>query len=173
MQATLSSMKEEDMWHPFGDSSHRDRLSELVTRTPVPTFPGTLKIADTIIAIVLGIVARSTSRVSHVPPSVYVSIIVLQCIGVLVALLLVDPRRIERGDGRPIARFKHLTWRKEFTALPKTLMTPGILLISLAFFGCQIPISLAGSLNAFYFDARTRALANVSTLRARNLLERG
>jgi hypothetical protein len=50
----------------------------------------------------------------------------------------------------------------ELIALPRSILTPGVLLMSLALFSGQMSMSLTGSLNAFYFNARTRALVNVS-----------
>jgi hypothetical protein len=117
--------------------------------------------ADPLPAIVLGITATSGAQRSHVPPAVYITIIAIQCFGVLVAALLIDPSTIRRNDGRPIAQFRFRRWSEELALLPRNILTPKILLLSAAFFTCQIPVSFTGSLNAFYFNARTRALANV------------
>jgi hypothetical protein len=51
--------------------------------------------------------------------------------------------------------------KEELIGMPKAILTPSVLLMSLALFSCQMPLSLTGSLNAFYFNARTRSLANV------------
>jgi hypothetical protein len=99
-----------------------------------------------------------------VSSAVYITIIAIQCAGVLFACLIIAPSRIRRNDGRPIAIFKSLTWTEELAALPRNVLKPRILLLAVAFFSCQLPISFFGSLNAFYFNARTRALANVSTI---------
>lgn len=99
---------------------------------------------------------------THVPPTVYISIIIIQCVGFVAAALLQSPEKVRRNDGQAIAYFKSATWRQEFTALPKSILTPAVLLVSLALFSSQLNLVLTGSVNAFYFNIRTRALANVS-----------
>jgi hypothetical protein len=106
--------------------------------------------------------AHHGSKISHVPSDVYIAVISIQSIGGLATLLITDPPKIRRNDGRPIAHFKHRSWKDELAALLKTILTPQFCLLSLALLGSQAPFSLASSLNAFYFNARTRALANVS-----------
>lgn len=112
--------------------------------------------------IVLGVTSTTGSRQSHVPTSVFVLIMAIQGAGVLIASLLVDPSTIVRNDGRSIAVFRSLSWTQEIEALYTSLTTPRIALMTPAFFACQMPTSLTGSLNGFYFNARTRALVNVS-----------
>jgi hypothetical protein len=118
------------------------------------------------LGVVLGLTAKSSVKSSHVPSIVYISIIAIQCVGFLVSALLISPAKVRRNDGCAIAHFKPSSWREELSALPKSIMAPGMLLTSLAIFSCQMPYSLAGSLNAFYFNARTRALTNVSPSRS-------
>ena len=115
-------------------------------------------------AVVLGITSTRGKKASHVPSAVYIIIIVIQCAGALFASFISPPSRIRRNDGRPIALFQSLKWSVEFLELPKSVLKPGTLLLALAFFSSQLPFAFFGSLNAFYFNARTRALANVSSL---------
>ena len=101
------------------------------------------------------------------PSSVYISIIVIQSAGVFLTVFLVEPSKIRRNDGRPIAHFRSLRWIEELKALPKSLLTPKTLLLAVGLFSCQMSASFSGSLNAFYFNARTRALINVGTSHSR------
>ena len=103
--------------------------------------------------------------------AVYITIIVIQFTGFLLAAFLTGPAKVRRNDGRAIAYFEPLRWRQELKALLKTIMTPWVLLLSLALFSCQMSYSLIGSLNAFYFNARTRALVNVSILAVRTYIQ--
>lgn len=113
-------------------------------------------------AIVLGVTINNTS-VSGVPSSVYIIFICLECAGLLVAGLLLDPSKLRRNDGRPIASFTPLPWYQELKALGLTLLEPKMALITLSIYSSEMYLSLTGAFNAWYFNARTRSLANVST----------
>lgn len=113
------------------------------------------------IAIVLGVTVNNTS-VSGVPSSVYTTFICLECAGLLIAGLLLDPSKIRRNDGRPIASFTPLPWYQELKALGLTLLEPKMALITLSIYSSEMYLSLTGAFNAWYFNARTRSLANVS-----------
>lgn len=112
-------------------------------------------------AIVLGVTVNNTS-VSGVPSSVYTTFICLECAGLLIAGLLLDPSKIRRNDGRPIASFTPLPWYQELKALGLTLLEPKMALITLSIYSSEMYLSLTGAFNAWYFNARTRSLANVS-----------
>lgn len=112
-------------------------------------------------AIVLGVTVNNTS-VSGVPSSVYTVFICLECAGLLIAGLLLDPSKIRRNDGRPIASFTPLPWYQELKALGMTLLEPKMALITLSIYSSEMYLSLTGAFNAWYFNARTRSLANVS-----------
>ncbi|RDW74206.1 hypothetical protein BP5796_07648 [Coleophoma crateriformis] len=88
---------------------------------------------------------------------------VLNATGSLVgaASLLMDPSKVRRNDGRGIADFKPLPWKKEIASLFKTILEPKMTLVTLAIFSSELYLSMTGSFNAFYFNARTRALANL------------
>ncbi|KAL6797861.1 hypothetical protein GGI42DRAFT_88382 [Trichoderma sp. SZMC 28013] len=110
-------------------------------------------------AIVLGVTINNTS-VSGVPSSVYIIFICLECAGLLVAGLLLDPSKLRRNDGRPIASFTPLPWYQELKALGLTLLEPKMALITLSIYSSEMYLSLTGAFNAWYFNARTRSLAN-------------
>jgi hypothetical protein len=112
-------------------------------------------------AIVLGVTVNNTT-VSGVPPSVYITFICLECAGLLIAGFLLDPSKLRRNDGRPIASFTPLPWFQELKALGLTLLEPKMALITLSIYSSEMYLSLTGAFNAWYFNARTRSLANVS-----------
>jgi len=80
-----------------------------------------------------------------------------QVVGVLLAALLVKPSTIKRCDGRPIAVFRSVGWAEELRMLAKNISTLKILLLAPAFIVYNMPTSISGSLNGFYYNARTRA----------------
>ena len=113
-------------------------------------------------AIVLGITLAAHTKHSHVPAVVYATIVAVQCVGALVALLIAEPSKVVRNDSRPIAYFVSLTWKEELLALRSSLTNSTVLLLALGFLSSQMPLSFGGSLNAFYFNARSRSPMNVS-----------
>lgn len=104
----------------------------------------------------------NNTSVSGVPSSVYIIFICLECAGLLIAGLLLDPSKLRRNDGRPIASFTPLPWFQELKALGLTMLEPKMALITLAIYSSEMYLSLTGAFNAWYFNARTRSLANVS-----------
>lgn len=98
---------------------------------------------------------------TRLPTSVFIVIIAVQSVGVLCTALLVKPSTIKRNDGRHLAVFKQSTWLEDLKALPGNVLTPKLLLLTPAFTASQTVVSFAGSLNGFYFNARTRTLNNV------------
>lgn len=118
-------------------------------------------IADIREAIVLGVTVNDTS-VSGVPSYVYTTFICLECFGLLTAGLLLEPAKLRRTDGRAIASFKPLSWWKELKALGWTCLEPRMTLITLSIFSSEMYLSLTGAFNSWYFNARTRSLANVT-----------
>lgn len=116
------------------------------------------------LGIVLGITARTSVRSTHVPSAVYTAIIVIQSAGILVAACLQSPAKVVRNDGQAIALFPLTSWKDELLQLPKSLITPKVLLLSLALFSSNLNFSFCSSLNGFYFNARTRGLMNVSLI---------
>ncbi|KAJ5620285.1 hypothetical protein N7510_004269 [Penicillium lagena] len=111
-------------------------------------------------AVVLGVTINNTST-SGVPSSVYLTFICLEVFGLLIAGFLMDPAKLRRDDGQPIASFEPLPWYQELKMLGKTLVEPKMTLITLGIFSSEMYLSMASSFNSWYFDARTRALANL------------
>lgn len=119
------------------------------------------------IAIVLGLTAQNTT-VSGVPSAVYITFITIECCGILVAALLMNPSKVRRDDGRPLAVFTPLPWFQELKALGKSCAEPKMLLITLSIFSSEMYLSLCGSFNSVYLNSRSRALANVSIMPTEN-----
>ncbi|KIW15318.1 hypothetical protein PV08_05363 [Exophiala spinifera] len=112
-------------------------------------------------ATVLAITIHSGVSKSHVPPAVYITVIVIQSFGVLVACLLSDPSTVRRNDDRAVAYFANHSWIEELRCIFRESLALKTLVPSMAFAVCQVPNGFFGSVNAFYFNARTRALNNV------------
>ena len=112
--------------------------------------------------IVLGLTAYTSVKSTHVTSIAYISIIVFQGIGFFLAALIQSPEKISWNDGQAIAIFKSTSWKQELIALPRSILTPNVFLMSLTLFSCQMSMSLTGPLNAFHLNARTRVLVNVS-----------
>ncbi|KAL4778894.1 major facilitator superfamily domain-containing protein [Aspergillus varians] len=112
-------------------------------------------------SIVLGLTATDDA-ISGVPPAVYITFITIECCGILVATLLMSPEKVRRDDGRPLAAFTPLPWFQELKALGKTCCEPKMLLITLSIYSSEMYLSLCGSFNSTYFNARSRALANLA-----------
>lgn len=113
-------------------------------------------------SIVLGLTANNRT-VSGVPSAVYTTFITIECVGILVASLLMDPAKVRRDDGRPLAVFTPLPWLQELKALFKACTEPKMLLITLAIYSSEMYLSMCGTFNSVYLNARSRALANVSS----------
>ena len=114
-------------------------------------------------AIVLGLTAKNTT-ISGVPSAVYITFITIECCGILVAALLMNPTKVRRDDGRPLAIFTPLPWHRELKALGKACAEPKMLLITLSIFSSEMYLSLCGTFNSVYLNSRSRALANVSRI---------
>jgi hypothetical protein len=112
--------------------------------------------------IVLGITTHSGSRATSVPTAVYATVVAIQSLGVFLSCLIKGPTAIRRDNGEAIAIFQLLSWKKELCALYSNIAQPQTLLLCLGLLASQMPFSLLGALNSFFFSARTRALANVS-----------
>lgn len=113
------------------------------------------------IGIVLGITSNTDRRSAGVPTAVYASIVAVQSLGFFFSFFIRSPESIRRDDGQAIADFKPLTWKEEVSAMRGSFLKPETLLLAIALFASQMPFTLMGAMNGFFFSARTRALANV------------
>ncbi|CAH0023108.1 unnamed protein product [Clonostachys rhizophaga] len=95
------------------------------------------------------------------PQSVYIIFIVLQCASASFALLMIDPNKLIRPDGTPVAVFRPTTLKESIVALGSMFKDWRLILMLPAFFTPEAFIVLQSSLNAYAFNLRTRSLNNV------------
>lgn len=97
-----------------------------------------------------------------VSTSVYVAFIVIMCLAICLDLLLiVDPRDVVRDDGRHIAIFKEPQLLDEMRGILAVLLDPKIIILIPAMFVGDMCLALTSSINAYYFNLRTRSLNNL------------
>ncbi|KAK5948242.1 hypothetical protein OHC33_010676 [Knufia fluminis] len=76
-------------------------------------------------------------------------------------LLIVDPKDVVRDDGRHIAIFKAPTIKGEISGVVSVLTDPKIIILLPAMFVGEMCLALTSSINAYYFNLRTRSLNNL------------
>ncbi|XXH05712.1 hypothetical protein Hte_012147 [Hypoxylon texense] len=76
-------------------------------------------------------------------------------------LLIVDPRDVVRDDGRHIAIFKEPQFLDEMRGILAVLLDPKIIILIPAMFVGEMCLALTSSINAYYFNLRTRSLNNL------------
>ncbi|KAJ6443235.1 membrane transporter protein [Purpureocillium lavendulum] len=97
-----------------------------------------------------------------VSSGVYIAFICLQCFAIGMALLLlISPRNVIRDDGRHIAIFKEPTLIEEVRGTLSVMTDPKIIILLPAMFVGEMCLALVSSINARYFNLRTRALSNL------------
>lgn len=121
-------------------------------------------------ALTFGIVdgLPSTTTSTSVPTAVYACFTALMITSPFVAaLLLIDPSKIRRADGEPVAVFrttKTTTVKREFLDALKNFKDWKLLLMLPVFFACDVA-TVSPSMNAYAFDLKARTLlAFVTTL---------
>ncbi|KAI5829032.1 MFS general substrate transporter [Schizophyllum commune Tattone D] len=112
-------------------------------------------------AVSLG--ANYNSRAGAVNNSTYITFLVLTSIGVLIPLLMVDPRSMVRSDGSRLANPRHPSWKNEFYGLYITVKTdPMILMLFPMFFVSNWFYTWQfNDYNAAIFNIRARSLNNL------------
>jgi hypothetical protein len=84
------------------------------------------------------------------------------CMAILLAFfLIVDPKTVVRDDGTHIAIFKEATIMTEIKGLMYLFTDWKVLLLVPAIFVAEMDLALVSSINAYYFNLRTRSLNNV------------
>ncbi|KAF9872472.1 cytochrome c oxidase subunit 1 [Colletotrichum karsti] len=91
----------------------------------------------------------------------YVVFVALQCLGPFVALLLSPPEKVQRQDGKPVAKAERIPTVNELKAVAKILVRSDFLLVFPFFFYATFLLSYAGSFLSLYFSVRSRALASL------------
>ncbi|KAL2211522.1 hypothetical protein CC79DRAFT_1363819 [Sarocladium strictum] len=94
-----------------------------------------------------------------VSDGVYVAFLILMAVALIGAFfLIVDPRQVVRDDGTHIAIFETPSIKKEIMGVLSVLKDPKIILLLPAMFVAEMCLALASSINAYYFNTRTRSL---------------
>ncbi|KAK5203348.1 hypothetical protein LTR47_009572 [Exophiala xenobiotica] len=102
------------------------------------------------------------SKATGVSNAVYIVFIVIQMCSLPIALIFIKhPKRIVRDDGRHIAIFKAPTLSNELRSLMKAFFDKRLLCLFPAMFVCEMPLAMISTINAHYFDLRTRSLNNL------------
>ncbi|KAL0938550.1 DUF895 domain membrane protein [Colletotrichum truncatum] len=91
----------------------------------------------------------------------YVVFVALQCLGPFVAMLLSPPEKVQRQDGRRVAKAEKIPTIAELKAVSKILIRKDFLLVFPFFFYATFLLSYAGSYLSLYFSVRSRALASL------------
>ncbi|KAK1498930.1 hypothetical protein CCUS01_02550 [Colletotrichum cuscutae] len=91
----------------------------------------------------------------------YIVFVALQCLGPFVAMLLSPPDKVQRQDGRKVAKAERIPTVLELKAVAKILIRKDFLLVFPFFFYATFLLSYAGSYLSLYFSVRSRALASL------------
>ncbi|KAF3894829.1 DUF895 domain membrane protein [Trichophyton interdigitale] len=98
-----------------------------------------------------------------VSSAVYGTFTAIHCLPFFLALFfLVDPQKVVRKDGTHIAIFKPTKLSTELKSMAKAFFDPRMFILFPAILGCEMGLALVSSINAFYFNLRTRSLNNLA-----------
>ncbi|KAL6251790.1 hypothetical protein RBB50_002000 [Rhinocladiella similis] len=94
--------------------------------------------------------------------AVYSVFIVIMCMAILIAFFfIIDPKKVVRDDGTHIAIFKDPNVMEEIRGLINLFTDWRILMLIPGIFVAEMNLALLSSINAYYFNLRTRSLNNV------------
>ena len=111
--------------------------------------------------IAFGVNINQTQSVG-VSNAVYIVFIVIMCMAIVIAFFFViDPKDVVRDDGTHIAIFKQATIMTEVKGLMVLFTDIKVLVLVPAIFVAEMCLALMSSINAYYFNLRTRSLNNV------------
>ncbi|EXJ79410.1 hypothetical protein A1O3_08912 [Capronia epimyces CBS 606.96] len=97
-----------------------------------------------------------------VSTAVYSVFIAIQTSSILLAVFFItDPKKVVRNDGRHIAIFKAPTLVDGLKDLGKAFLDKRLLILFPAMLVCEMPLAMVSTINAFYFNLRTRSLNNM------------
>ncbi|KAJ2931181.1 hypothetical protein H1R20_g5910, partial [Candolleomyces eurysporus] len=112
-------------------------------------------------SVSLGLNARSSAN--SVGNGTYIAFLVLTGIGVLIPLLMVDPKKMIRTDGTKVTTPRHPSWKLELYGLYIAVKTdPLIILLFPMFFASNWFYTWQfNAYNGYLFDIKARALNNL------------
>jgi MFS family permease len=107
-------------------------------------------------AVALGISWNATT--SSVPPSVYITFIILQCCSSGFAFFVLPPDKLRRSDGTSLARFNRLSIRDSLNITGKLFKDWRVLMLIPVMFTPEMFYPFQATINAVVFNLRTRTL---------------
>ncbi|KAF4961810.1 hypothetical protein FSARC_10068 [Fusarium sarcochroum] len=94
--------------------------------------------------------------------AVYIAFIVIMVAAIVAgAFLIVDPATIVRDDGQHLAVFEKPSLKKEIAGIFSVMKDTKIIILLPAMFVGEMCLALVSSINAYYFNIRTRSLNNL------------
>ncbi|KAF3484377.1 uncharacterized protein GIQ15_03701 [Arthroderma uncinatum] len=98
-----------------------------------------------------------------VSSAVYGTFTAIHCLPIFIAFFfIIDPQKVIRKDGTHIAIFKPTKLSVELKSMVRTFFDPRMFILFPAILGCEMSLALVSSINAFYFNLRTRSLNNLA-----------
>lgn len=120
------------------------------------SFGGTV---GSLVAFGINIHKTDSTGVSN---AVYTIFIIIMCCSIVIAAaFIIDPVNVIRDDGTHIAIFKKATVMNEARALFDLFTDIKVLFLIPGIFVAEMCLALMSSINAYYFNLRTRSLNNV------------
>ncbi|KAK8200219.1 major facilitator superfamily domain-containing protein [Phyllosticta capitalensis] len=117
---------------------------------------------STVGALIAFGVNRNKTEVSGVSTAVWVIFLVIMGCAMLIATFcIVKPEEVIRDDGTHIAIFKQPSFKEEMKGVLAVLLDKKIILLLPAMFVGEMCLALVSSVNAHYFNLRTRSLNNL------------
>lgn len=108
------------------------------------------------------VILKGTDTSGGSPTPVYIVFIILMCCALLFTSFgLVNPAKVRRADGTPIATFRALSYKEELKGIGHVLKDKRVLAMLPVIFSCELALSVMPSINAHYFSLRTRGMNNV------------
>ncbi|PLB47354.1 MFS general substrate transporter [Aspergillus steynii IBT 23096] len=117
---------------------------------------------STVGALVAFGVTMNGGQESGVSSAVYIAFILVMAVAIVgAAIFIVDPEDVVRDDGRHIATFEKPTVKREILGVLSVMTDPKIIIMLPAMFVAEMCLAMVSSVNAYYFNLRTRSLNNL------------
>lgn len=115
-----------------------------------------------IVALGINMQVDPDTQDAGAPNAVYIVFVIIQVTAMALALLLlVRPKNVVRSDGTKLAIFQASTMKNELLGIWNMVTDIKFMMLLPAIFAAEMALALQSSLNAFYFNLRTRSLNNV------------
>ncbi|KIX09740.1 uncharacterized protein Z518_00821 [Rhinocladiella mackenziei CBS 650.93] len=111
--------------------------------------------------IAFGVNFKQTES-TGVSNAVYTVFIVIMCMAIVIAFcFIISPKKVVRDDGTHLALFHKADVGDEIKGLVRLFMDWKVIALIPAIFVAEMDLALLSSINAYYFNLRTRSLNNV------------